>query len=101
MSVKIIKCQKCGVFNTNRDFCKNCNNLLSETIKRIRKEGIVGVDEYKKALHKKENPNFVERLKKHPFFLYRVLGWLMYSALMVISVIGSALAWFIAMIAAG
>jgi hypothetical protein len=101
MGIKMIKCPNCGVFNTNRDFCENCSHLLSEDIKRIQKEGKVGLEEYEKAVYEKENPNFVERMKKHPFFLYQALGWVLYSITMVISIIGSALAWFIAMVAAG
>ena len=101
MATKIIKCPNCGVFNTNKDYCKECNFLLSEDIKRIQKEGKIGLEEYEKAVYEKENPNFVERMKKHPFFLYKLLGWILYSTTMIISIIGSALAWFIAMVAAG
>lgn len=101
MATKIIKCPNCGVFNKNRDFCEDCNQLLSEEIKRIQKEGKVGVEEYEKAVYERENPNFVERMKRHPFFLYKIFGWVLYSITMVISIIGSTLAWFIAMVAAG
>ena len=48
-----------------------------------------------------EHPNFAERLKKHPFFIYRFLGWILYSVILIVSAIGAGLAWFIAMVAAG
>ena len=101
MGTKIIKCPNCGVFNTNRDYCKNCNHLLSENIKKTQKESEIKQQEIEKVIYEKENPGFAERLKRHPFFLYKAIGWILYSITMVISIIGSALAWFIAMVAAG
>ncbi|MCH3885819.1 hypothetical protein [Tenacibaculum aquimarinum] len=48
-----------------------------------------------------ENPGFAKRLKAHPFLLYRIFGWILYSVITVVSLIGAGLAWFIAMVAAG
>lgn len=101
MSTKIIKCPNCGVFNTNRDYCKNCNYLLSEDIKKNEKVNKIKQDEIEKVIYEKENPGLAERLKKHPFVLYKIIGWILYSIIMVISLIGAGLAWFIAMVAAG
>lgn len=96
-----VKCPNCGVFNTNKEYCENCNTLISYKKKRALK-----VEEHKQTLIKEakekiENPNLAERLKKHPFFLYRIVGWVLYSAFLVVSAIGALLAWFIAMVAAG
>lgn len=99
--MRIIKCPNCGVFNKNEEYCIDCNTLLSEQKKRELKEQAYKKEEIAKVIYEKENPNFAERLKKHPFFLYRVAGWILYSAFMVVSIIGSGLAWLIAMIAAG
>lgn len=103
MSKKIsnIKCVKCGVFTENSDYCKNCGELISFQKKtELRKE-----KQFQKRVEKAkwhiENPGFVEKLKKHPFFLYKALGWVMYSAIAVVSAIGAFLAWFFAMVAAG
>lgn len=96
-----IKCSKCGVFTANSDYCKNCGELISYQKKRAiraKKEAEKRVIE---AKHEIDNPGLAERLKKHPFFLYRIVGWLLYSAIVVVSVIGSLIAWFIAMVAAG
>lgn len=99
--MKIIKCPKCGVFNKNEEYCTNCNTLLSEQKKRELKEEAYKKEEIARVIYEKENPNLAERLKKHPNFFYRIIGWILYSAFMVVSIIGSGLAWLIAMIAAG
>lgn len=98
---KNIKCAKCGVFTENSDFCKNCGELISFKKKQeIKQEGErqKRIDEAKYEL---ENPNLAERLKQHPFFLYKIVGWILYSVFLVVSAIGAMLAWFIAMVAAG
>ena len=96
-----IKCPNCGLFNTNKDYCTNCNTLISHRKKREQKVADVKKAEIDAAIYKLENPNLAERLKKHPFFIYKVVGWILYSAIMVVSAIGAGLAWFITMVAAG
>lgn len=96
-----IKCNKCGVFNTNRDHCKNCGELISFQKKEELRAEKIHQELIKEELTKLENPNFVTRLKRHPFFLTRFLGWILYSVWFVISAIGAGLAWFVAMVAAG
>ena len=100
-NTRIIKCPNCGVFNTNREFCKNCNTLISNKKKRELKKEKVQQEEIKKVIYEQENPNLAERLKKHPFFLYRIFGWILYSVILVVSAIGAGIAWFVAMVAAG
>ena len=102
MAIKrMIKCPNCGVFNTNKEYCTNCNTLISHQKKREIKVAAVKQKQVDKAIYEKENPNLAQRLKKHPFWLYRIAGWLLYSTIMVVSTIGAGLAWFIAMVAAG
>lgn len=96
-----VKCPNCGVFNTNKEYCENCNTLISYKKKRALKGEAYKQVLIKEAKEKIENPNLAERLKKHPFFLYRIVGWVLYSAFLVVSAIGALLAWFIAMVAAG
>mgnify|MGYP000109048161 CR=1 FL=1 len=98
---KIIKCSNCGVFNTDNDYCSNCNTLISHQKKRELKEKAIKQAQVEEAIHKIENPNLSERLKKHPFIVYKIIGWILYSTIMVVSAIGAGLAWFIAMVAAG
>ncbi|MEE9408669.1 MAG: hypothetical protein V3V28_11415 [Polaribacter sp.] len=98
---RIIKCSNCGVFNTNKEYCENCNTLISDAKKRELKIAEVKQKEVDKVIYELENPNFAERLKKHPFLFYRIIGWILYSAIMIVTTIGAGLAWFIAMVAAG
>ncbi|WP_158840910.1 hypothetical protein [Polaribacter sp. L3A8] len=98
---RMIRCPKCGIFNTDKEYCTNCNTLISHQKKvEIRAEN-VKQQQVDKAIYEKEHPNLAERLKKHPFWLYRIAGWFLYSTIMIISTIGAGLAWFIAMVAAG
>ena len=96
-----IKCSNCGVFNTNREYCINCNSLISDAKKRQIKAAEVKQAQIDEVIYERENPGFAERLKKHPNFIYRVVGWILYSAITIVSLIGAGLAWFVAMVAAG
>ncbi|WP_299159631.1 hypothetical protein [uncultured Tenacibaculum sp.] len=98
---KNIKCGNCGVFTENSDYCKNCGELISFRKKKEIKEEEEKKKRIEEAKLEIENPNLAERLKKHPFFLYKIVGWVLYSAFLVVSAIGAMLAWFIAMVAAG
>lgn len=101
MGTRIIKCPECGTFNKNLDYCQFCNTLISHQKKRALKEINVKQIEVEKAIQKMENPNLAERLKKHPNLFYKTIGWIIYSVITVVSIIGGALAWFITMVAAG
>ena len=96
-----IKCPNCGLFNTDKEYCENCNTLISNEKKRALKEEEIKQEQIDEAIYELENPNLAERLKKHPFFLYKIVGWILYSAIMVVSAIGAFLAWFLTMVAAG
>jgi uncharacterized C2H2 Zn-finger protein len=101
MGTRIIKCPNCGVFNKNRDYCENCNALISHQKKRELIEKQVKQKQIDDAIYEEQNPNLAERLKKHPNLFYKIIGWVMYSIITVVSIIGAGLAWFIAMVAAG
>ena len=102
MAIKrMIKCPNCGVFNTDKEYCTNCNTLISHQKKREIKVNAVKQKEVDKVIYEKENPNLAERLKKHSNIFYRIIGWVFYSVITVVSIIGAGLAWFIAMVAAG
>lgn len=101
MNTRIIICTNCGTVNKNNDYCSFCNTLISHQKKQEIKAEAVKQKEIDAAIYKIENPDLAERLKKHPNFLYKIIGWMLYSVIMVVSAIGGALAWFIAMVAAG
>lgn len=96
-----IKCPKCGIFSTNKDYCDNCGTLISHKKKKELRAKKVKDETIAEAIEDIENPNLAERLKKHPFFLVKIIGWLLQSVLFIVSAIGMFLAWCIAMIAAG
>ncbi|MFD2566239.1 hypothetical protein [Pseudotenacibaculum haliotis] len=96
-----IKCSQCGVFTSNADYCENCGELISYVKKVELKEEKQKQQRIEKARWEMQNPNWVERLKKHPFIPYRIVGLLLYSAFVIVSAIGAAVAWFLAMVAAG
>lgn len=101
MGTRIIICPNCGTVNKNNDYCEFCNTLISDQKKREIKAEEVKAKQIKEAIHELENPNLAERLKKHPNVFYKIWGWIMYSVITVVSVIGAGFAWFIAMVAAG
>ena len=96
-----IKCTTCNVFTTNADYCKSCGALISHKKKQDLKAEDVKQEMIAEEKWKLDNPGWVERLKKHPFWLYKGIGYVLYSVIFVVSVIGSLLAWAIAMVAAG
>ncbi|WP_422106457.1 hypothetical protein [Winogradskyella sp.] len=50
---------------------------------------------------KKRPPSFIEHLQQHRYIAYRALGWLLYSAFVVVGAIGAFIAWLVFAIAAG
>ena len=98
---RMIKCPNCGVFNTDKEYCTNCNTLISHQKKREIKATAAKQKEVDKVIYERENPNLAERLKNHSNIFYRIVGWVLYSAITIVSIIGAGLAWFIAMVAAG
>ena len=89
MGTRIIICSNCGTVNKNNDYCELCNTLISDQKKRAIKAEEVKEKEIKEAIYELENPNLATRLKKHPNILYKILGWVIYSVITVVSAIGA------------
>lgn len=100
-TVSHVKCPNCGIFNTNKEYCEACNTLISHQKKREAKVVEVKRKEIKEAISELEKQNFADRMRKHPFFLAKVLGWVLHSVWILINIIGGLVAWFVAMVAAG
>lgn len=100
-SVSHIKCSNCGVFNTNKEYCENCNSLISHKKKEVVRAIQVQEKEITIAKEKLEKLNFIKKMQKHPFFLAKFLGWILHFTWVVINIIGGLIAWFVAMVAAG
>ncbi len=97
----LVKCKFCGFFSANSENCKNCGALISfKKEKKLKEEAFVK-KQIELAKIELENPGLAIRLIRHPFFMYRIAGWILHSVFFVISAIGAFLAWFIAMVAAG
>jgi len=96
-----IKCLKCNVFTNNADYCKSCGELISHQKKIEIKKNKIKETLTEEEKWKLDHPNWVERMKQHPFMPYKIIGYLLYSVIFIVSAIGSLLAWSIAMIAAG
>lgn len=96
-----IRCPNCGVFNTDKNYCESCNFLISHQEKEATRASEVREKEMLEAIEKIEQVNFVDRLRSHPFFLIRFLGWILNSIWIVLNIIGGLVAWFVAMVAAG
>ena len=96
-----IKCPDCNVFTADADYCKNCGALISYQKKEEIRAEVIQQEIVTEEKWKLEHPNKVAQLKNHPFWLYRGVGYVLYSVIFVVSIIGSAIAWIIAMLAAG
>ncbi|MFK8038893.1 MAG: hypothetical protein AB8B74_11420 [Crocinitomicaceae bacterium] len=88
------KCNQCGTWNLDVDFCANCNAAIS--IKAIEK---IEATEKKAIADAKPKDKFdviFEKLKHHPFFLVRWVYYILNSIFMLFMGIGSLIAYFIA-----
>ena len=99
--VSHVKCSNCGVFNTNKEYCESCHTLISHQIKREARAITIQKNEMVIAKEALEKLTLADTLRKHPFFLVKILGWILHSAWLIINVIGGLIAWFVAMVAAG
>jgi ribosomal protein L37E len=100
-SVSHVKCPNCGEFNTNKEYCQSCNTLISHQKKEETRAERIQEKELTEVKEKLAHLNFADRLRKHPFFLVKIFGWILHSVWIVINIIGGLIAWFIAMVAAG
>lgn len=99
---RMIKCLNCGTFNTDVDHCTQCDASLNERTKKYehRKEKVKS-ELIEQVIYERENPNLAERLKNHRFIVFRMLGWIIFSVIWIVSAIVSAFIWFVTMVAAG
>lgn len=96
-----IKCSNCGIFNTNKEYCENCNTLISDKKKRA-----INAEKAEKAaiteeIKEQQKVSFAKKMQQHPFFLVKIFGWILQSVWFVINIIGALIAWLVAMVAMG
>jgi ribosomal protein L37E len=100
-SVSHVKCPNCGEFNTNKEYCESCNTLISHQKKQETRAERIQEKELTEVKEKLAHLNFADRMRKHPFFVFKIFGWMLHSVWIVINIIGGLIAWFVAMVAAG
>ena len=96
-----IKCPNCGVFNTNKEYCENCNTLISDKKKRALKAAKIEKDDIAEEIIKQQKISFAKKMQLHPFFLFKIFGWVLQSVWFVLNIIGALIAWLVAMVAMG
>ncbi|MBU2926942.1 hypothetical protein [Winogradskyella psychrotolerans] len=96
-----IKCPNCGLYNTNEDYCTNCNTLLSY---KKRRELTFAQDKKERRererIQKETSPSFYEKHRDHRFLIVRVFVKIIHSIWMGFVAIGMFIAWLITAIAA-
>jgi len=96
-----VKCPNCGVYNTNEEYCTQCNTLLSY---KKRRELAFAQDKKdrleRERLQNEASPSFYERYKDHKFLIVRVLVKITHSIWLGFMAIGVFIAWLITAIAA-
>lgn len=95
-------CQNCGEVNLNRDYCKQCGQIVNINLKRRLEREKKAVDKKKTAT--KKGPNrltlFFEKAKEHDNIIIKLTARFFYSIWVVVIAIGSFLALLFGYIAA-
>lgn len=94
--MKEVKCNNCGVFTKNADYCSNCGALIS--YEKIREKEVETIKEQK--LKETIKPSLLDRMKNDDRAFVRLLGYVLYVVWVPFMAIGAFLAWLIAAIAA-
>ena len=96
-----VKCPNCGVYNTNEEYCTQCNTLLSY---KKRRELAFAQDKKdrleRERLQNEASPSFYEKYKDHKFLIVRIIAKIIHSIWLAFMAIGVFIAWLITAIAA-
>jgi len=95
-------CQNCGTVNLNRDYCKNCGEIININLKRKleREEKNKKKIASEKVKEKNDVTLFFENAKDHENIFIRYISRFFYSIWIVVLAIGSFLALVFGYIAA-
>ncbi|RRQ50100.1 hypothetical protein DZC72_05880 [Maribacter algicola] len=95
-------CQNCGTENLNRDYCKNCGEIININLKRKLERQQKAKDKSATQKVKKKNKItlFFEDAKQHENIVIRYTARFFYSIWIVVLAIGSFLALVFGYIAA-
>jgi len=96
-----VKCPNCGVYNTNEEYCTQCNTLLSY---KKRRELAFAQDKKdrleRERLQNEASPSFYDKYKDHKFLIVRIFVKITHSIWLGFMAIGVFIAWLITAIAA-
>jgi len=103
MTTKSYKiCQNCNKVNLNRNYCKQCGEILDITLKRKleRDKALILENKIEETQQKKSLTLFFENAKQHKNLFVRLIARVFYSVWVVVIVVGSVLALLMMYIAA-
>ncbi|HLV15065.1 MAG TPA: hypothetical protein VKY41_07790 [Xanthomarina sp.] len=95
-----IKCPNCGVYNTDKDYCEECQTVLSYKIRRELAYKEQEKERLKELANQEKNPSFFEKYSNHRFFIIRFLTKIIRSIWLGFMAIGMFIAWLISAIVA-
>ncbi|WP_178990994.1 hypothetical protein [Winogradskyella schleiferi] len=96
-----IKCPNCGIYNVNKDYCIQCNTLLSYEKRRDIEFAKAEKERRKRErIQKETSPSFYDKYKDHHLLGVRILAKAFRSFWIGFIAIGVLIAWIIAAIAA-
>jgi len=98
--VSEIKCPNCGIYNTNKDYCTNCNTLLSSKIRRelqFAKEAKARAE--KQRIEDENSTSIIEQYTSHRFLIIRVFAKIIRSIWLGFVAIGVFIAWLVTAVA--
>lgn len=99
--VSQIKCPNCGIYNTNVDYCNNCNTLLSPKLRReLQFTAQEKARKEKKRLKEKNALSFIEKYSEHRYLIVRLLAKSIRSIWLAFISVGVFIAWLVSVIAA-
>lgn len=95
-------CQNCGTVNLNRDYCKNCGEIININLKRKLEREAKAQEKIatKKVKKKNKVTLFFEDAKEHENAIIRYTARFFYSIWIIVLAIGSFLALVFGYIAA-
>ena len=87
-------CQNCGTVNLNRDYCKNCGEIININLKRKleREQRAKEKNTAEKVKEKNRVTLFFENAKEHENVFIRYTSRFFYSIWVVVLIVGSFLA---------
>ncbi|WP_179351111.1 hypothetical protein [Winogradskyella vidalii] len=96
-----IKCPNCGLYNTNKEYCTNCNTLLSYKKRReLANKKAEKERRERERIQKEASPSFYNKYKDHRYLIVRVFVRVFHSIWMGFIAIGMFIAWVFSAIAA-